>query len=70
MTAWLESIYTFLSRLWDYLTFAFDYIQTGLTYIFTAPGAVLSFSSSFPSEIAVALFVSVGVCILLFILGR
>lgn len=70
MTAWLESIYTFLSRLWDYLSFAFDYIQVGLTYIFTAPSAVLSFSSSFPSEVAIALFVSVGICILLFILGR
>lgn len=70
LTEWLENIYTFLSRLWDYLSFVFEYIQTALAYIFTTADTVLTFSTSFPAEIYLALFASVAACVILFVLGR
>lgn len=67
---WLEGIYTFLSRLWDYLTYVFDYINDTLQYVYDSAGNVLSLAGSFPAVIASAIFLSVAVCIFLFVLGR
>lgn len=70
MTEWLESIYQILSRLWDYMTYVFDYINSMITYVYTVGSNVVNFCGAFPTEIYLAITLSVAVCIFLFVLGR
>lgn len=68
MTDWLESVYTTISRIGDFLSATYDAITSGIAYISGSVSAL--FSASLPSEILGVLVLSVGVCIILLILGR
>lgn len=70
MTEWLESIYQILSRLWDYMTYVYEYINSMITYVFIVGSNVVDFCAAFPTEIYLAIALSVAVCIFLFVLGR
>ena len=70
LTDFLESIYTFFSRLWDYLTYAFDYLQAAFSYVFDSAQTVTASFSAFPALLSGVLVLSVAVCIVLFIIGR
>lgn len=68
MNSWLESIYTGLSRVFDFFNMAFDAIGSGISYVSASVSAL--FSSALPAEILGVLVLAVGVCIVLLILGR
>ena len=70
LTDFLESVYMFLSRLWDYLTYAFDNLQAAFSYVFDSAQTVITSFSAFPALLSGVLVLSVAVCIVLFVIGR
>lgn len=70
MVDFLESIYTFFSRVWDYLTYVFDYLQAAFSYLFDSAATVTASFSAFPALLSGVLVLSVSICVVLFIIGR
>lgn len=68
MSAWLENIYTGLTRLFDFLNMGFEAISSGVAYVSASVSAL--FSAALPTEMLGVVVLAVGVCIVLLILGR
>ena len=70
MSDWLNEIYTFLSRLWDWLTYPFDFIGKCVEYGNAAWGYTQDLLTLFPAWFTGTISLVFVLAVVLFVIKR